>query len=188
VKAFFNLAVSSMLFMCVNFFISSSYAQNNQGSGRVMLAGKVVDSACALDAQSVYQVIELDDLPMGRLIRQGEGEPHAFSLSLIKCSLTRPDPSRPDTYLPDWQHVRVTFEGQADSGGRLFATVGSSRGLALRIADMQGQQSTPGVPMSLTSLSGGDQELRYTLQLVGNGQPMAAGSHRASVRFRLEYF
>ena len=38
------------------------------------------------------------------------------------------------------------------------------------------------------ALSGAVRNQRYTLQLVGNGQPMAAGSHRASVRFRLEYF
>ena len=42
--------------------------------------------------------------------------------------------------------------------------------------------------MALTPLTGEDQELRYVLQLVGNGRPMADGSHRAAVRFRLEYF
>lgn len=187
-KAFLKLAVAGVLFMFINMFVSSSSAQGKQSNGRVTLVGKIVDSACSLDAKSAYQVIELDSLPMGRLIRQGGGEPHVFSLRLVKCSLTRPDPFRPGTYLPDWQHLRVTFEGLADSGGNLFATVGSSRGLALRIADMQGQQSTPGVSMPLTSLAGEDQELRYTLQLVGNGRPMAAGSHRTAVRFRLEYF
>ena len=125
---------------------------------------------------------------MGRLIRQGEGKSHAFSLRLIKCLLTRPNPFRPGTFLPDWQHLRVTFEGLADGNGQLFATQGTSQGLALRIADMQGQPSKPGVPMALVPLAGTDQELRYTLQLVGNGRPMAAGSHRVAVRFRLEYF
>lgn len=187
-KAFLQLPVAGVLFMFASGFVGSAAAQNNQGSGRVMLAGELIDSACALDAKSAYQVIELDDLPMGRLIRQGKGEPHAFSLRLIQCALTRPDPYRLGTYLPDWQHVRVTFEGLADGDGRLFATAGTSSGLALRIADLQGQQSTPGVPMSLMSLTGKDQELRYTLQLVGNGRPMAAGSHHAAVRFRLEYF
>ena len=187
-KAFLKLPVTGVLFVFASVFVGCAAAQNNQGSGRVMLAGEVIDSACALDAKSADQIIELDALPMGRLIRQGEGEPHAFSLRLIKCALTRPDPYRPGTNLPDWQHLRVTFEGLADGDGRLFATAGTSSGLALRIADLQGQQSTPGVPMSLISLTGQDQELRYTLQLVGNGRPMAAGSHRAAVRFRLEYF
>lgn len=169
-------------------FDTVSAEQLYQGSGRVTLAGQVIDSACALDANSLYQVIELDPLPMGQLIRLGESAPRTFTLRLVKCSLVRPDPGRPGAFLPDWQHVRVTFDGQADSGGKLFAAAGSTRGLALRITDWQGQQSVPGVPMSLISLSGGDQELRYTLQMVGNGSPMAVGSHRAAVRFRLEYF
>lgn len=159
-----------------------------QGGGRVMLSGQVVDSACALDANSTYQVIEFDPQPMGQLIRLGESVPRTFTLRLVKCSLIRPDPGIPGAFLPDWKHVRVTFDGQADSGGKLFAATGSTRGLALRITDWQGRQSTPGVPMSVTLLTGEDQELRYTLQLVGNGRPMAVGSHRAAVRFRLEYY
>ncbi|WP_252342322.1 fimbrial protein [Pseudomonas fragi] len=90
--------------------------------------------------------------------------------------------------MPDWQHVRVTFDGLADASGRLFAIGGAARGLALRIADTQGQESIPGVPMPLALLTGADQELHYTLQLVGNGRPVAVGSHRTAVRFRLEYF
>ncbi|MFU0840665.1 fimbrial protein [Pseudomonas fragi] len=125
---------------------------------------------------------------MGQLIRLGESAPRTFTLRLVKCLLTRPDPSRPDSYLPDWQHVRVTFDGLPDMGGRFFAAGGTAQGLALRITDMQGQDSKPGVPMALTPLTGEDQELRYVLQLVGNGRPMADGSHRAAVRFRLEYF
>ena len=187
-NAFMKPAVAGVFFMFINMFINASSAHAEQRTGRVALVGEVVDSACALDANSAYQVIELEPLPMGRLIRQGEGKSHAFSLRLIKCLLTRPNPFRPGTYLPDWQHLRVTFEGLADGNGQLFATQGTSQGLALRIADMQGQPSKPGVPMALVPLAGTDQELRYTLQLVGNGRPMAAGSHRVAVRFRLEYF
>lgn len=183
-----RLAVAGAFLMFTSLFVNCSAAQGNQGSGRVTLLGEVVESACALDAKSAYQIIELEPLAMGRLIRQGQSEFHNFSLRLVKCSLARPDPVRPGAYLPDWQHVRVTFDGLADAGGHLFAMAGSSTGLALRIADIQGQPSTPGVPMSLAPLTGADQELHYTLQLVGNGRPMAAGSHSAAVRFRLEYF
>jgi fimbrial protein len=82
----------------------------------------------------------------------------------------------------------VTFDGVADSNGRDFAVLGAASGLALRITDSKGLESIPGVPMPLISLSGNDQELQYTLQLVGNGRPMVAGSHRTALRFRLEYF
>ena len=181
-----TLAVTSSLLIGSTLFISASAA--NQGNGRVTLEGQIVDSACALDAGSAYQLIEMDPVPVGRLIRDGDSDPHPFTLRLVACTLTRPDPESPGEYLPDWQHVRVTFDGLADASGRLFAIGGTARGLALRIADTQGQESIPGVPMPLAPLTGADQELHYTLQLVGNGRPVAVGSHRTAVRFRLEYF
>ena len=187
-KVLSNSIVACLLALFIAPFTLVFAVQVNQGSGRLTLQGQILDSACALDASSAYQVVEFEPLPMGQLIRQGEGVPRTFSLRLIKCLLARPDPYRPGNYLPDWQHVRVTFDGSADSGGRYFAVGGTARGLALRIADTQGQESKPGVPMFLTPLTGEDQELRYTLQLVGNGRPMTVGSYRTAVRFRLEYF
>lgn len=180
------VVTSFFVFITLGFGVCTALA--SQGGGRVTLEGQIVDSACALDASSAYQLVEFDPLPMGQLIRQGQSLPKIFTLRLIKCSLSRPDSFRPGSYLPDWQHVRVTFDGLADASGRLFAIGGAARGLALRIADTQGQESIPGVPMPLAPLTGADQELHYTLQLVGNGRPVAVGSHRTAVRFRLEYF
>lgn len=181
-----TLVVSSSALISIALLFTASAA--NQGNGLVTLEGQILDSACALDSGSVYQLIEMDPVPMGRLIREGDGDPHPFSLRLVQCSLTRPDPERPGQYLPDWQHVRVTFEGLSDREGRSFASSGTSRGVALHITDSQGRESTPGIPMPMTPLSGEDQSLHYIVQLVGNDQPMAVGSHRAAVRFRLEYY
>ena len=60
--------------------------------------------------------------------------------------------------------------------------------MALHITDVNGQESIPGVPMDLMPLAGEDMVLNYVLQLVGNDQPIAVGTHRAAVRFRLEYY
>ncbi|WP_338152643.1 fimbrial protein [Pseudomonas endophytica] len=160
-----------------------------QGSGVVTLGGEIVDTACALETGSAFQIIEMDPVPVGRMIREGEGDPHSFSLRLVNCSLSRENPNRPGESLPDWQHVRVTFEGVSDREGRSFAAFGSSRGVALHILDELGQESAPGVPMPMVALSSSkEQVLHYTLRLVGNDQPMSVGSHSAAVRFRLEYY
>ena len=82
----------------------------------------------------------------------------------------------------------MTFVGLTDREGRSFAALGSSQGVALHITDVNGRESTPGVPMDLAPLSGRDQTLHYVNQLIGNDRPMAVGAHRAAVRFRLEYF
>lgn len=188
VGALAKLIMTGCLSMLIGSLSTISVAQEYQGNGRVTMLGEVLDSACALGASSAYQVIDMNLLSMGSLIRQRVSEPRAFKLRLVKCSLTRPDPARPGANLPDWQHLRVTFDGVADSNGRDFAVLGAASGLALRITDSKGLESIPGVPMPLISLSGNDQELQYTLQLVGNGRPMVAGSHRTALRFRLEYF
>lgn len=179
----------------VTFLLALSFTPFNEllaaseGNGVVALSGQIVDTACAIDTNSAYQVIEMDPAPIGRLIREGEGDPHAFSLRLVNCSLTRYNPDRPGEKLPDWQHVRVTFDGVPDREGRSFAATGSSQGVALHITDSEGRESSPGVPMALIPLSSAkDQVLHYTLQLIGNNQPMLVGSHSAAVRFRLEYY
>lgn len=181
-----SLAIASSLTMLIS---SCAVAQAPaQSEGVVTLAGEVVDSACGLELASVDQAIEMNPEPIGRLLRSGRGEIHPFQLRLVNCSLTRPDPSRPGASLPDWQHMRVTFDAPTDREGRSFALFGSSQGVALHIEDAAGQESVPGVPMALLPLMAGDMTLHYTLRLVGNGLPLAAGPHNAAVRFKLEYF
>lgn len=153
-----------------------------------MLDGQVVDSACGLELASRDQTIEMPPEPVGRLLRNAQGAPHPFQLRLVNCSLSRPDPHRPGGSLPDWQHLRVMFDGASDRGGRSYAVFGESQGVALDIADSAGEGSVPGEPMSRKPLVEGDMTLNFTLRLVGNGRPMVVGPHRAAVRFKLEYF
>ncbi|SEN05277.1 Pilin (type 1 fimbria component protein) [Pseudomonas sp. ok272] len=159
-----------------------------QGDGLVTLGGEVVDSACGLELASADQTIEMPPEPLGRIVRNARGEPHPFELRLINCSLTRPDPLRPGASLPDWEHLRVTFDGPRDREGRSFAVFGGSQGVALHIVDSAGEESVPGERMNPRPLAEGDMTLHYTLRLVGNGLPMIVGSHSAAVRFKLEYF
>lgn len=160
----------------------------DQYAGVVALEGQILDNACALDAGNLYQVIEMGPTSVGRLVREGEGEPHPFSLRLVSCTLAGTVSSRSGETTANWQHVRVTFDGVPDREGRSFATFGTSQGVTLRITDAEGQESVPGLPMPLKFVSGSDQVLHYTLRLVGNNRPVSAGAHRAALRFRLEYF
>ncbi|WP_095109981.1 fimbrial protein [Pseudomonas sp. Irchel 3E20] len=185
-NTFMHLAAASSLTVFIAPWV---FAQaTTQGDGTVLLGGQVVDSACGLEVTTVDQTIEMAPEPIGRLLRYGQGNTQPFELRLVNCSLTRPDPSRPGQNLPDWQHLRVTFDGPRDRGGRSFAVSGDSQGVALHIEDVNGQESVPGVPMALQPLAEGDMTLHYTLRLVGNGLSMLAGAHTAAVKFKLEYF
>lgn len=185
-KTFISLAVASSLMVFISPCLIAQAA--SQGDGVVTLGGVVVDSACGLELSSVDQTIEMPHEPIGRLLRNTQGEPHPFQLRLVNCSLTRPDPLRPGQTLPDWEHMRVTFDGPTDRDGRSFAVFGTSQGVALHIQDSAGQESVPGERMAPVPLAEGDMTLNYTLRLVGNGLPMFVGPHSAAVRFKLEYF
>lgn len=185
-KTFISLAVASSLTMLVSPWVFAQAPA--QGDGVVTLGGEVVDSACGLELASADQSIEMTPEPIGRLLRNALGAPHPFELRLVNCSLTRPDPSRPGVNLPDWEHLRVTFDGPHDRGGLSFAAFGDSQGVALHIWDSAGEESVPGQPMALRPLAEGDMTLHYTLRLVGNGLPLSPGAHVAAVRFKLEYF
>ncbi len=185
-KTLISLAIASSLVM----FISPCATAQTivQSDGVVTLGGEVMDSACGLEGVTYDQTIEMAPEPIGRLLREGVGQAQPFQLRLVNCSLTRPDPLRPGQTLPDWEHLRVTFDGPSDRGGLSFAAFGASQGVAFHIEDAAGQQSVPGVPMALVPLVEGDMTLHYRLRLVGNGVPLLAGGHRAAVRFKLEYF
>lgn len=159
-----------------------------QNEGKVTLQGDIVDSTCALDAVSAYQIVDMVSEPINQIMQQAESEPHSFQLRLVNCLLTRPDPSSPSKSLPDWQHLKITFDGPRDMGGRFFAVGGDSEGVALSITDSTGQESVPGEPMLLHPSIDGGIALNYKLRLVGNGRPMVAGTLSAAVRFKLEYY
>ncbi|WP_411565521.1 fimbrial protein [Pseudomonas orientalis] len=185
-KTFLRLAIASSL---TTFISPCVVAQASaQGEGVVLLGGRVVDSACGLELASIDQTIEMPSEPVGRLLRNTRGEDHPFQLRLVNCSLTRPDPSRPGANLPDWEHMRVTFEGPTDRAGLSFAVSGDSQGVALHIVDAAGQESLPGQRMAPVPLAEGDMTLNYRFFLVGNGLPLVVGAHSAAVRFKLEYF
>ncbi len=179
-----NLAITTSLMM----FISPYVIAQGQGDGVVTLGGEIIDSACGLELSSVDQTIEMPPEPIGRLLRNALGAPHPFQLRLVNCSLSRPDPNRPGASLPDWEHLRVTFDGPRDRDGRSFAASGLSQGVAFHIWDAAGQESVPGERMAPYPLNEGDMTLNYTLRLVGNGLQLLPGAHNAAVQFKLEYF
>lgn len=183
-----RLGVVSLLVMLTASFVSVRVCAQDEGRGAVAFGGEIIDSACGLEVGAANQIVEMPAEPIGRLLRNGRGEPHPFQLRLVNCSLDLPRSSLSGESLPEWRHVQVTFDGASDRGGLSFTVFGDSQGVALNIVDELGRESVPGKPMARQSLKEGGVALNYTLHLVGNGLPLVAGTHRAAVRFKLEYF
>ncbi|CAI1500209.1 PAP fimbrial minor pilin protein precursor [Serratia entomophila] len=156
-------------------------AAKSQGWGRVNMQGAIIDAACAIDAGSRDQTIDMDVLPVGNIARDGQGNTRAFTIELVNCMLEHPKPD-----VTDWKQFQVAFDGDAD--GELFGVRGEAKGIALQITDSLGNIATPGEPLPLRTISPGSMSLNYSIKLVANNQPLHAGGYFSAVRFKLDYY
>lgn len=57
------------------------------GWGRVNMEGAIVNAACALEAASRDQTIDMKILPVEQITRDGHGLTRPFTLKLVNCGL-----------------------------------------------------------------------------------------------------
>lgn len=153
----------------------------DQGHGRVNVQGSIVEVPCAIDTQSRDQSVDMGVTPTAVIARDGRGISRPFHIRLVNCHLARLDTGR-----PDWRFFRATFDG--DNERDLFALAGTARGVALELVDSEGSIAHPGLPLPPGTLVEGEQQLNYTLRLVGNRKALDAGSFRTTLRFRMDYY
>lgn len=193
--AIFNIALFRMSIMQVNkyfFYFFSTFMQPlfslqimaavpSQGWGQVNLQGTIIDTACTIAIESRDQTIDMEVVPLGSIIRDGQGRSKPFSIELVNCVL-----ERPTSKLPDWSQFQVTFDG--DNEGELFGVRGEASGIALRITDENGNIASPGVPLRAQDITAGTMQLNYHLRLVANQHALKAGDYFSAIRFKLDYF
>ncbi len=151
------------------------------GWGRVNMEGAIVNAACALEAASRDQTIDMKILPVEQITRDGHGLTRPFTLKLVNCGLAGENSTNTGR-----QHFRMIFDGNAE--GKNFGVIGDARGVALRIVDSIGTDIYPGVPMSIENTLTKDYRLNYSMQLVANSQVLRAGDYRSAIRFKLDYY
>lgn len=151
------------------------------GWGRVNMQGAVIETACAIDTDSRDQTIDMSVLPLGQIIRDGQGVARPFSIHLVNCVLDRVDEN-----LPKWRRFQVTFDGRIDNG--LFGIDGQARGVALQLADRNGNIVAPGNPTAFIDITEGNRELNYSLRLVSNRQILRSGEYTSTIRFKMDYY
>ncbi|MBH2604613.1 type 1 fimbrial protein [Serratia marcescens] len=153
----------------------------NQGHGEVTVNGRIIASACAIDTQSRDQTITMKTLPVGQIIRDGQGELQKFTIKLVNCVLEKTNPNQ-----DDWRYFEVTFDGKAD--GKRFGIDGGAKGIALQISDALGNIAMPGVPLVKRDIQPGVMALNYGLRVVGNYQDLRAGDYFSTVKFKMDYY
>ncbi|CAI1698869.1 fimbrial protein [Serratia proteamaculans] len=163
-------------------FAVSLTAIAHQGQGMVNMQGSIVDVPCAIAVSSRDQSIDLAVLPVGQIMRDGQGPVSPFSIQLVNCSLQQMRPGR-----ADWTQFRVTFAGEVTDSA-LFGISGHAAGVGIQITDVVGNVAQSGVPMPPGALVPGDTRLDYSLRLVGTHQILRAGAYRTTVRFKMDYY
>ncbi|OCJ45507.1 pilin [Serratia sp. 14-2641] len=169
------------LFLLLNICVVSSVAASQmRGAGQVNMIGAIIETACAIDTLSSDQTINIGTLPVDQIARDGHGLRQPFSIRLVNCVLTRQN-----TSLSDWRHFQITFDGQVDAG--LFGVEGSAKGVALQLADSQGNIAIPGAPLPVGEIAAKEMLLNYSLRLVRNHQLLRSGEYTSTVKFKMDY-
>lgn len=174
-----KIGYSALCLLMLSPFENSQAAAS--GWGRVNMQGAVIETACAIDTNSRDQTIDMSVLPLSQIMRDGQGLTHPFSIKLINCVLDRIDEN-----LPQWRRFQVTFDGRADNGS--FGVDGTARGVALQLADNDGNIVTPGIPSPYLDITEGNRQLNYSLRLVSNQQILRSGEYTSTIRFKMDYY
>lgn len=144
------------------------------------MQGAIIETACAIAAESQDQSIDMGNMSLSNIIRDGQGRAKNFSIELVNCLLEH---NKEKT--KNWSHFFVSFDGEAD--GDFFSVHGEGSGIAIEITDLNGNVALPGQPLSQGKIGSGDMTLNYQLRLVANRKVLKAGVFFSTIRFKMDY-
>ncbi|HCR2161356.1 TPA: type 1 fimbrial major subunit FimA [Enterobacter asburiae] len=160
------------------FFASAANA--NYG-GRINFEGEVVSAACAVDANSVNQTIQLGQVRTGAFSAAGQVAGKVpFSIQLNDC----------DTTVSSTASVGFIAAQDANDANALAVNggAGAATGIGIYITDASGSVVTPdGTESSAVTLIDGKNVLPFHAQYVSTDATVTAGTANATTTFRVIY-
>lgn len=150
--------------------------------GRASFKGQIIMPACTLAMEDIYQSVDMGNIPVRNLQGSFAGPVKKFRLRLRNCEL-----AGTSKHVYTASRIRVTFDGLQGETPDRFSVTGEARGVDLQILDNRGYPARAGFPMPPLLLTGNEESLNYTLQVVRNGQPVRAGDYYAVLRFKVDY-
>lgn len=149
--------------------------------GRVSMGGSIIETPCAIDADSRDQSVSITTVPISQIIQDRESPTRDFSIRLINCVLTPATPGK-----PNWQFFNITFDGPTD--GRNFDVFGHANGLSVKITDSNGNVAIPGKAMPDLPIKVGSNTLNYNVRVVSNNKRLKPGNYQTTIRFKMDYY
>lgn len=145
------------------------------------MGGEIHESACSIHTDDVWQEIVFDDVTHRTLANSTVNVTKPINIRLVNCSLEKKNGDL-------WSNVAMTFDGTRDANSpELFSVQGSAKGVGLLIASSAGKHARPGESLPSEDLYGGDNEIKYSLNLVKNGEQLQEGDWFSVIRFIVAY-
>lgn len=154
----------------------------NSMHGNVRMHGSIIDTPCAIAADSRDQSIDLSVIPVSTIISEGVSPSRPFTIQLINCSLETSQKNK-----NDWSKFAITFDGKT-TNGNLFSADGEATGVGIQISDSAGNIAVPGQTMPERNIEAGQMKLDYSLRLMANRETVRAGTYQSTIRFKMDYY
>ncbi|HBO24379.1 fimbrial protein [Providencia sp.] len=173
-----TLLASSII--ALTFTAASTSFAADLGSGTIEFKGTVNTGACTIAPTSVNKEVQLGSVPVASLQSAGAQGPTAdFTLELKDCIL---DPEASGT---DFSKVKVTFTGQMEPAGNLWANSGTAENIGVLFQNGQGNNLVSGDNVEQTLFAGSNTiNLSARMQALGAAK---AGTVKSTVAYVLDY-
>lgn len=164
--------------------LGSVFAANaaDQGHGKVTFKGAIIDAPCSISPDSIDQTVELGQISNMALVDGGKSSPRTFDIALENCDVTNLT-----------KGVQLTFTGAAasfDATNKTLGIVGTGAGAGVQITNGAGNVLTLGTPTPFQNIQDGNNTLRFSAYLMGNGGDIATitpGDFSSVADFTLSY-
>lgn len=158
--------------------------------GVVYVKGSLTESPCRLAMASSYQTVEMGNIDIGLLQRDGKGNPVPFQIALEDCleSATQLEnvQSGRVTWSASQPAVKIRFLAPTVSMMPDFVQVYGVKGLGLAVTTSSGTLLPVGQQSEPRLLPSGQSQLIYYVTPVRTG-PLQSGAYSALMAFEMLY-
>lgn len=160
--------------------------------GELHVRGELTESACRLDMDSSFQLVDMRNNPVGRMLHPGDsGEPVAFQIRLLDC-LSLPGGSHDNrtgglVWSENQPVVSLAFLARENTDLNSIIHPENSSGIGLKLLNSQHQPIQLGRWGRPFIIEPGQDEMTFYIVPVRTQEPLIASTFRASLNFFLTY-
>lgn len=176
---FFNKNILIPIFLSNVFLLSQlSHASFDIQSGKVGMNGEILESACTIDLNSLYQTVDMGNIPIVSVIKEQDVNSVEFEIRLIDCRWGSDTKS-------NLTSLDISFTGKSEDNH--FWVEGDATGVYLGLESISGKMIFPGEIFQLENDFSHQNRSKYKLKLISSGQIPTPGSFDTLIQFNIRY-